>query len=107
MKFDKDIILAIAICALILFGWEPFSRYMGWTSKPEATVKTTETTVTTPQKTTTSVAKVNKTTKTETTVVVPQQQKKYSLQTIANDDLKVLINPNNGDIQSVQVQKCR
>lgn len=107
MKFDKDIILAIAICALILFGWEPFSRYMGWTSKPEATVKTTETTVTTPQKTTTPVAKVNKTTKTETTVVVPQQQKKYSLQTIANDDLKVLINPNNGDIQSVELLKYK
>ena len=106
MKFDKDIILAIAICALILFGWEPFSRYMGWTSKPEATVTAKQTKVVTPQ-TTTPAVKTPETVKTETKVTAPEQLKKYSLQTIANDDLKLIINPNTGDIQTVELLKYK
>lgn len=106
MKFDKDIILAIAICALILFGWEPFSRYMGWTSKPEATVTAKQTKVVTPQ-TTTPAVKTPETVKIETKVTAPEQLKKYSLQTIANDDLKLIINPNTGDIQTVELLKYK
>ena len=34
MKFDKDIVMAVVICAIILFGWDPLCRYMGWTSAP-------------------------------------------------------------------------
>ena len=34
MKFDKDIVLAIVICAGVLFAWDPFCKYMGWTSDP-------------------------------------------------------------------------
>ena len=34
MKFDKDIVIAVIICAAILFGWEPLCRYMGWISDP-------------------------------------------------------------------------
>ena len=30
MKFDKDIVMAVVICAVVLFGWEPFCRSMGW-----------------------------------------------------------------------------
>jgi YidC/Oxa1 family membrane protein insertase len=110
MKFDKDIILAIAICALILFGWEPFSRYMGWTSKPEATVTTTQKTAVTPQSTTPAAKETVKTSTTnqDAKVTVKKEQlKKYSLQTIANDDLKLLINPNTGDIQSVELLKYK
>ena len=41
MKFDKDIILAIVICAAVLFGWEPLCKYMGWLpEKPAAAVQT-------------------------------------------------------------------
>ena len=34
MKFDKETVIAIAICAVILFGWDPFCRYMGWIQTP-------------------------------------------------------------------------
>ena len=34
MKFDKDIIVGIVICAAVLFGWDPLCKYMGWTSEP-------------------------------------------------------------------------
>jgi YidC/Oxa1 family membrane protein insertase len=34
MKFDKDIIIGIIICAVVLFGWDPLCKYMGWTSTP-------------------------------------------------------------------------
>ena len=30
MKFDKDIVIAIAICIVIVLGWNPFCRMMGW-----------------------------------------------------------------------------
>ncbi len=42
MKFDKEIVIAIAVCCVVLFGWEPFARYMGWSDAPvrkPATVK--------------------------------------------------------------------
>ncbi len=32
MKFDKDIILGVIICAAVLLLWQPVSRYMGWDS---------------------------------------------------------------------------
>ena len=38
MKFDRDTLLGIIICAVILFGWEPIGRALGWLPKPE-TVK--------------------------------------------------------------------
>ena len=34
MKFDKETAIAIAICVVILFGWDPFCRYMGWIPDP-------------------------------------------------------------------------
>ncbi len=30
MKFDKETVVAFAICAVILFGWDPLCKYMGW-----------------------------------------------------------------------------
>ena len=30
MKFDKDIVIAIAICIIIVLGWNPYCRMMGW-----------------------------------------------------------------------------
>lgn len=30
MKFDRETMVGIIICAVILFGWEPFMRAMGW-----------------------------------------------------------------------------
>ena len=36
MKFDKDIVIAIAICIVIVLGWNPFCRMMGWETYPSA-----------------------------------------------------------------------
>ena len=36
MKFDKDIVIGLLICALVLLGWDPFCRFMGWTAPPPA-----------------------------------------------------------------------
>ncbi len=30
MKFDRETMVGIIICAVILFGWDPFMRAMGW-----------------------------------------------------------------------------
>ena len=30
MKFDRETMVGIVICAVILFGWDPFMRAMGW-----------------------------------------------------------------------------
>ena len=35
MKFDKELIVGFVLCALILFGWGPLSRYMGWQGEVE------------------------------------------------------------------------
>ena len=41
MKLDKETVIVLAICIIVLFGWEPFCRKMGWL--PERTeVKTVQ-----------------------------------------------------------------
>lgn len=40
MKFDKDILIAIIICAVVLIGWDPLSKAMGWV--PETPVSAVE-----------------------------------------------------------------
>ncbi len=30
MKFDKETVICIVVCALFLFAWDPFARMMGW-----------------------------------------------------------------------------
>ena len=40
MKFDKDILIAIIICAVVLIGWDPLCKAMGWV--PETPVSAVE-----------------------------------------------------------------
>ena len=30
MKLDKETVIVLAICIIVLFGWEPFCRKLGW-----------------------------------------------------------------------------
>ena len=48
MKFDKETVIAIAICVVVLFGWDPFCRYMGWIQTPATPEARTATQATTP-----------------------------------------------------------
>ena len=36
MKFDRETMIGIVICAVILFGWDPFMRAMGWMPAKDA-----------------------------------------------------------------------
>ena len=42
MKFDREIIIGIIICAVILFGWGPFARSMGWMPSENAQTEKVE-----------------------------------------------------------------
>ena len=35
MQDNKNLILAIVLCLIILFGWGHVSEYMGWAPKPD------------------------------------------------------------------------
>ncbi len=36
MKFDKEMVIAVILCGVLLFGWNPFCIYMGWVPDPNA-----------------------------------------------------------------------
>ena len=36
MKLDKEIVIAVILCGILLFGWNPFCVYMGWMPDPKA-----------------------------------------------------------------------
>ena len=48
MKFDKDIVIAIAISLVIVFGWGPLCRYFGWFQEPAPVAPAVETRSETP-----------------------------------------------------------
>ena len=49
MKFDREIVIGIVICAIILFGWGPLARSLGWMpAEPQATAQTQTTEKTAP-----------------------------------------------------------
>ena len=49
MKFDRDTLLGIVICAAILFGWEPLARHLGWLPPKTAPAATAPAAPATPQ----------------------------------------------------------
>lgn len=110
MKFDKDIILAVIICAAVLFGWDPFCRYMGWTQAPAATNQVEQTTQAKPQAAIPAapakeaVKEEVKTTVIDTTDAVIKELPQI---TIANSVLSVDINPVNGSISGITLLKYK
>ena len=94
MKFDKDIIVGIIICAAVLFGWDPLCKYMGWTSEPvPATPVQTAPAV---EKTVPAapVAAEKKAAAVKTTVKLPAV-------TLANKDLSYKISPVTGSVDAI------
>ena len=40
MKLDKEVLIGVVICGVILFGWDPLCRAMGWNSEtPSASIQ--------------------------------------------------------------------
>jgi len=110
MKFDKDIVIGIAICAVLLFGWQPLCTYMGWTedapartqeTAPAASQSAAPAAANTPQKTGVSV------TVPANPIPVPQiavklpDMKPVVLQ---NEDLALTISPEKGMVTSLELK---
>ncbi len=105
MKFDKETLIAILIAVLVLIGWEPFCRYMGWVEKP-ATAKpaaaAAEPAKTAPQsqpevKAPTPVATIPQVPETKVPALPPV--------TLRNELLKLEIQPSRGAISAVSLLK--
>ena len=97
MKFDKDIIIAVVICAIVLFGWDPLCKYMGWTSEPPASAPAAEV-----QKTENTGAKV-----TPAAPAVQEQKKAVKATvvlpavTISNKEVAYKISPASGSVEAI------
>ncbi len=96
MKFDKDIIVGIIICAAVLFGWDPLCKYMGWTSEPvpATPVQTAPAVEKTAPATPVAVAPEKKAAAVKTTVKLPAV-------ILANKDLSYKISPVTGSVDSI------
>ena len=96
MKFDKDIIVGIIICAAVLFGWDPLCKYMGWTSEPvpATPVQTAPAVEKTAPATPVAAAPEKKATAVKTTVKLPAV-------ILANKDLSYKISPVTGSVDSI------
>ncbi|MBQ9775166.1 MAG: membrane protein insertase YidC [Lentisphaeria bacterium] len=106
MKFDKELLVGFALCALILFGWGPLSRYMGWQTEPEQTAVTAaaeseKTPGTAPAKTTEKpVAEIEK-----KQTVIPAAVVKTPPFTVENEDVIFHIDPMAGAVTSITMKK--
>ncbi|MBE6393800.1 MAG: membrane protein insertase YidC [Lentisphaerae bacterium] len=96
MKFDKDIIVGIIICAAVLFGWDPLCKYMGWTSEPvpATPVQTAPAVEKTAPATPVAAAPEKKAAAVKTTVKLPAV-------ILANKDLSYKISPVTGSVDSI------
>ena len=114
MKFDKETIIVICICGLILISWGPFCKYMGWTKEtPPSTTPVQQTTpakptipnkplvpakATSSKKTELKTAPGAKKIISEKVAVLPEQK-------IQGDYSSFTFNPNNGILEKVTFLK--
>ena len=115
MKFDRETMIGIVICAVILFGWDPFMRAMGWmpakdaqktvavqpppAPAPAAPVAPKPPTPAPPQAPAPAVQAPA-----APAVEVPALPQRPPLR-IGNSDLEVSIDPNTGAIVAFQLKK--
>ena len=108
MKFDKDILLGIVICAAILIGWEPLCRAMGWTSdvpaaQSQQTVAPQNDAAAAPSQTKSgSVAK--KEVKADSVKASKPVAAMQDVE-IGNDNLTFFIDPVAGDVKKIALKK--
>ena len=119
MKFDRETMIGIVICAVILFGWDPFMRAMGWLPPKDApkTVAVQPTPPPAPSaapvapKAPTPVAPQAPAevapvagTPAAPVAAVPSLPERPPLR-IGNSDIEVVIDPNSGAVVSFQLKK--
>ena len=109
MKLNKDVLIGVIICGVILFGWDPFCRAMGWAD-------------TTPAKSTPKVE--NKSSKQETAPIPAQSAPKTAAAnpqkavadskvlnlkpvSIENNDVIFSIDQAEGDIKSITLKNYK
>jgi YidC/Oxa1 family membrane protein insertase len=117
MKFDRETLIGIAICAVILFGWDPFMRAMGWMPAKDAP----KTTAVAPTPTAPAAPSLPKAptpapapvapAPTATTASAAAPVAEYPplpprpLLRIGNSEIEVSIDPNTGTAVSFQLKK--
>ena len=104
MKFDKELIVGFVLCALILFGWGPLSRYMGWQGEVENAPAVEET-----QKAPAPAAPETKTAVTapaakKAEAVLPAVVKAAPFK-LENEDVIFNMNPMDGAVSSITMKK--
>ncbi len=109
MKFDKDIIIGIAICAVILIGWQPLCVRMGWVEAAPA--KTEEAAPANPQ-TAPAAAKPSVVSVKAPAVSVSIPLPKLEIPELdpillQNDDLALTIIPEKGEISALELKQYK
>ena len=108
MKLDKEVLIGVAICGVILFGWEPFCRAMGWSSNtPAAAVtqkvensKVENKAAAEPAAKKVSVAIPEKS-------VIDSKISSLSPVSIENNDVVFTIDQANGDVKSITLKNYK
>ena len=109
MKFDKEILIGVLICSVILFGWDPLCRAMGWSSEPAKQVQTGSNT----EKTAAPAADVEKNTKKSTAAESTAKSISFPEKPavalpdveISNDVVTFVIDQLNGDVKKIILKK--
>ena len=106
MKFDRETLIGIAICLVVLFGWEPFAKWMGWlpASPPAAVIQ---------QPAAGTVPKGPETSSVSAPVPVPEPVPVVEIKsapplppvTLANTDMELTIEPLTGSLRAVELDR--
>lgn len=121
MKFDREIFIGIIICAVILFGWEPFARKMGWRqpdnapaaqeqvvpAQPAATDQNAPAQPEVAQPTANPVSTGAVKSEAPAPVVTLPKIPKQPDETLGNKDLQVTIDPNAGSVISFELKEYK
>lgn len=98
MKFDKEIVIAVIVCGIVLVCWQPFAKYMGWIPEPVPAVQPAAP-VSAPVVTATAQSAASATTPASEEPIAPQVM--YPVQKLENNDLIFSIQPESGAVESI------
>ena len=109
MKFDKDIVIGLLICALVLLGWDPFCRFMGWTAPlksntPAAAPATPAASATAQSPAHPSPAGTSQPQPPAETLAIPQPLPEQPAVILENQDLRLTLSPNSGAAESITLK---